>query len=43
MKRPNCQPRIVITHDESILSANDGIKNAWTRKSDSFLQSKEKK
>ena len=36
----NRQPVIIITHDESTFSANDGIRRAWTRKGNSFLRPK---
>lgn len=36
----NCQPVIMITHDECTFSANDGIRRAWTRKGDTFLRPK---
>ena len=36
----NCCPIIVITHDECTFSTNDGIRKAWTRKRDTFLQLK---
>ena len=34
------RPIIVITHDECTFSANDGIRKAWARKSDTFLRPK---
>ena len=34
------QPIIVITHDKCTFSANDGIRRAWTRVGDTFLQPK---
>ena len=36
----NRRPIIVITHDECIFSANNGIRKAWARKSDTFLRPK---
>ena len=36
----NRTPVIVITHDESTFSENDGIRKAWTRRGDSFLRPK---
>lgn len=36
----DCQPVIVITHDECIFSANDGICKAWTQIGDTFLRPK---
>lgn len=32
-----CQPIVVITHDESIFSANNRVCKAWTKPGDSFL------
>lgn len=37
----NCQPVIVITHNECIFSTNDGICKVWTRIRDIFLCSKD--
>jgi len=36
------RPTILITHDESIFSANDGKKQAWVKESDTFLRPKGK-
>ena len=35
--RPNQQSIIVITHDESIFSANDGKQQAWIQEGDAIL------
>lgn len=37
---PNKRPVILITHNESTFSANDGRHQAWLKKGDAFLQSK---
>ena len=36
------RPTILITHDESIFSANDGKRQAWLKESDTFLRPKGK-
>ena len=36
------RPTILITHDESIFSANDGKKQAWVKESNTFLRPKGK-
>lgn len=39
---PNARPIIVVTHDESTFSANDGKHQAWVAKNDTFLRPKGK-
>ena len=36
----NRQPIIVISYDECIFFANDGVRRAWTQKGDTFLRPK---
>lgn len=39
---PNRRPIFVITHDESIFSANDGRRQVWIRDGDAILRPKGK-
>jgi hypothetical protein len=39
---PQQRPTIIITHDESVFSANDGKREAWIKESESFLRPKGK-
>ena len=42
VNRPDRRPIIVITHDESIFSANDGKRQAWIHDGDAILRPKGK-